>query len=65
MVINDRTWPNVFCRQCKCIRAVRVDVTEANARHDRAALDIICAECDFIVATLFESADDAPKRRRR
>jgi len=59
MVINDRTWPNVYCRQCKGIRAVRVDVTE-DARNGRAALDIICAECDFIVATLFRT-----KRGRR
>src|SRR3977135_3146590 len=54
MVINDRTWPNVFCRQCKGIRAARVDVTE-DARNNRAALDIICAECAFIVPPLFRT----------
>lgn len=52
--ISDR-WPRVWCPNCGEVRPVILDVLLANDMNPRAALDLVCAECVYIVATLHEA----------
>ncbi len=45
-------FPNVYCPGCKATKPMTFDVMRANAINDHDAADIVCRDCNLIVATL-------------
>ena len=50
----DSRWPQIWCPTCERIQPLQTDVMEGDARNSHAALDLLCASCLSIVATLHE-----------
>lgn len=45
----------IWCTECEAIRPMLTDYLPASELNSHAAIDLLCAECHFIVATLHEA----------
>jgi len=52
-------WSSIWCPCCEAVRRLEVDEMPADARNLTAGLDLICAECRFVVATLHDTKTTA------
>lgn len=46
---------NVWCPNCETIRPLRTDEMAGGKLNDHDALDLLCGDCDFVIATLHAS----------
>ena len=44
-------WRNVWCEHCNAVRPLRLEHIEPDDHNRYGSLDVLCAECAFIVAT--------------
>ena len=47
-------YPLIYCTLCSKLYPVRVSEMVADDRNDHAAVDLMCSNCDLVVATLHE-----------
>jgi hypothetical protein len=55
MRIDDQDWPRIYGDFCKSVQPVSSDVMPADQRNDHAAIDLICATCDFVIVRLHDA----------
>ena len=51
-------YPLVFCPLCKRNQPVVWSEMTADDTNDHDAIDIMCGECQLVIATLHENTDD-------
>jgi hypothetical protein len=56
MLIENRDWPLIYCEMCKALQPVRTDIVAPDAQNDHSSIDLSCAGCDFVIATLHATA---------
>lgn len=60
-------YPRIWCRQCEETRECRVDEMPADSLNDHGAMDLLCKDCNFVIATVhaappsFENIDQVQK----
>ena len=45
-------FPNIYCPECKAVRALVLDIFEPSVVSPKAVADVVCPQCGFIIATL-------------
>lgn len=45
-------YPRIYCDKCQTINPMAVDEMAADYLNDHAAMDLMCAECRLVIATL-------------
>jgi hypothetical protein len=50
-------FPLAWCRACKRVQPISLEVSKADEKNDHNAADIICAKCESIIATLHAPSD--------
>jgi hypothetical protein len=51
-------FPNVYCPNCRRVQPSRFEVVKADAYIDHDSVDIICSQCQSVIASLHA---DKPK----
>lgn len=52
--ISTDTMRYIWCSECSAIQPMLTDYLPASTLNSHAAMDLVCAECRIIVATLHE-----------
>ena len=51
-------YPLIFCPLCRKQWPVRVAEMAADDRNDHDAVDLMCSNCDLVIATLHEDPEE-------
>ena len=51
IVIDLSKYPKAWCSICEAIKPIRFDEMQAGGLNDHDAADVLCNECDFVIAT--------------
>lgn len=50
---HQRVWNRIWCTNCECVREFFTDLLPIDDRNKEVALDIVCLDCNFILATMY------------
>lgn len=53
-------WPRVWCEVCGAATPLVTDPLPPGPLNEHAALDLVCGDCGYIIATLHAAADALP-----
>ena len=51
-------YPLIYCSLCRRQWPVRISEMAADDRNDHAAVDLMCSNCDLVIAVLHEDPEE-------
>ena len=58
-MIDTSRFKLIWCPNCQSTKPIKTDIMPADGLNDHAAVDLLCDECKFIVATLHEGKQES------